>query len=100
MWYGAKTERRTEILSAVDKKVTLHEPSSFISGEEKRASLLASKVVLVVHAYDGPSYEPFRYVEAASCGTLIVAETPSATDGWIPGTDFVSAPSAFLADAA
>lgn len=96
-WYGTRTERRTEILNAITKRVALMEPPGFIAGEEKRVSLLSAKVTLLLHAYDGPAYEPFRIVEAASCGSLLISETPAECDGWEAGVDFVAADSDSLA---
>ena len=94
LWFGARTPRRQEILKAIDAKVPVHEPAGFLEGEKKRLALRAAKVVPLIRASDFGLFEPFRMLDAASCGVLVVTEPPrSDTAPWVAGENFFVADS-------
>jgi len=98
LFYGALSERRREILSSLGKEVAIEQPAFFLAGESKRGALRLAKTVLIVHAYDRSTSEPFRLAEAASCGALIVTEPQGDPEPFVE-TDFITAPSHDLAKA-
>ena len=98
-WYGTMTPRRGEIVGKVAKQIHIEGPTSFLGGEDKRRALLDSKIVLIVHAYDCPGPEPFRYAEAAACGALIVSEHSKDSTPWVAGEHLVEADPDHLGEA-
>ena len=71
--------------------------SSFVTGDEKRALLAGSRVLLNIHQSEEPYFEWLRAAEAAHCGAVLVSETSLRTAPFEAGTHFGSAPVAGLA---
>ena len=65
--------------------------ATFIGGDEKRALLADSRVLLNIHRSDEPYFEWLRFIEAFHCGVPVLSEPSLATAPFVAGTHFISA---------
>ena len=70
----------------------------FVAGEDKRALLSSSKVLLNIHQSSEPYFEWLRFTEAALCGAVMLSEPSTHTQPFAAGTHFAEASLDRMAD--
>lgn len=70
----------------------------FVAGDDKRALLASSKVLLNIHQSTEPYFEWLRFTEAALCGTVMLSEPATHAEPYVAGEHFVQASLASMAD--
>jgi hypothetical protein len=61
----------------------------FVDGDERNRLVASSKILINVHAREGPYFEWHRALLAAANGCLFVSETSDDTEPLVPGEHFV-----------
>jgi len=104
LFLGSFTERRAKQLARLgrslwqyDSRIVMsdnsrpnHESSaSFITGNEKRALLQGTELLINVHQTDEPYFEWLRASEAMLCGTIVVTEPSAYMEPYVDGIHLV-----------
>jgi len=63
----------------------------FVAGDDKRALLASTKVLLNIHQADEPYFEWLRFTEAALCGAAVLTEPSSHSQPYVAGLHFATA---------
>lgn len=72
LWFGTMTKRRYDILAAIQKKFNVTLVTSCF-GQELEDTLLRTKYVLNVSAYDNNALETHRINKALACGCKVIS---------------------------
>ena len=72
---------------------------SFLAGDDKRALLAGTGVLVNIHQSDEPYFEWLRFADAVHCGTPVLSEASTGTAPFRPGEHFVEFAPGTLADA-
>ena len=104
LYLGNKQPRRLGALASAADALVRHdarllisdndEPNrstspSFVAGDDKRDLLASTRLLVNIHQSDEPYFEWLRFVEAAHCGTAVLAERSTATEPFVEGRHFL-----------
>lgn len=105
LYLGNKQPRRLGVLAAAAPALARHRATllvsdnespnrgtgpTFVAGDDKRALLASTRLLVNVHQSDEPYFEWLRFVEAAHCGAPVLSEVSRHSEPFVPDVHFAT----------